>query len=440
MLIERGEGKVNSMLDSNSDQRLVTTIGKLRLHWHWIVEGAFICAGAALLMSLFSSKIYRATTYIMVSESKIGSGSGDTPWQQLAALPTFIPFVDNDALIRESIEKFHLDRPPYNLTVDGFRRKNYLDVQIPKSTRLLEINIEFPNAKMAADLANDLAMRTVQFNDQMNAADTLSTRNFLKRQLEEATERLTKASAQRLKIQQDAQMENREKELTILLAEKERLSTHLEQLRLALAQDQGRERTLKHALAAQPRTYELKKSVISDRFLERAIEKVDPSHAPLSMTEESLNATHESIQEDLVKASVNASAEAAGSQEAEASLGQVSNQISSLLDRVTTLRNKVEQADQDYTLAYEAVKTASHEYQNASITVSSKSQDLKVIAPAIIPERPIRPKIVLNTLLGFLLGAILLASWALLIENIREMHHSEFFSVKDIDQVVMQKD
>ena len=412
----------------------------MQRHWRWIAGGAGACAGAALLVSLFLPKIYRATTYIMVSESKIGSGSGDTPWQQLATLPTFIPFVDNDALIRESLEKFHLDRPPYNLTVDRFRRKGYLDVQIPKSTRLLEIDIEFPNAKIAAYLANDLATRAVQFNDRMNAADTLSTRNFLKRQLEEATERLAKAAAHRLRIQQEARMEDREKELSILLAEKERLSRHLEQLRLALAQDQGRERTLKQALAAQPRTYELKKSVIADRFLERAAEKVDPSDAPLSMTEESLNTTRESIQRDLVKASVDASAEDAGSQAAEARLSQVTKQISSLLNRITTLRSVVEQADQDYRLSYEAVKTASHEYQNASVTVNSKSQDMRLVAPAIIPERPIRPKIILNTLLGFLLGALLLTSLALLVENIREMSHSDYLSVGDVEQVVVQKD
>lgn len=428
------------MMDSNADRRLITRAGKLQRHWRWILEGAAACAGAALLVSLFLPKIYRATTYIMVSESKIGSGSGDTPWQQMATLPTFIPFVDNDALIQESIEKFHLDRPPYNLTVDRFRRKDYLDVQIPKSTRLLEIDIEFPNAKMAAVLANDLAGRAVQFNDRMNAADTLATRNFLKRQLEEATERLTNAGALRLKIQQEAQMEDREKELSILLAEKEQLSTHLEQLRLALAQDQGRKRTLKQALTAQPRTYELKKSVIADRYLERVMEKIDPSGAPLSVTEESLNSTRESIQKDLVKASVDASAEDAGSQEAETRLGRVSKQISSLLDRITTLRNAVEQADQSYKLAYEAVKTASHEYQNASVTVTAKSQDLKQVAPAIVPERPIRPKIILNTILGFALGAMLFASLALVIENIREMRHSDFFSVEEVEQVAAQKD
>ncbi|HXH48006.1 MAG TPA: Wzz/FepE/Etk N-terminal domain-containing protein [Terriglobia bacterium] len=428
------------MMDYDADHRLATRVGKLRRHWRWIVGGAGACAGAALLVSLFSPKIYRATTYIMVSESKIGSGSGDTPWQQMATLPTFVPFVDNDALIRESLEKFHLDRPPYNLTAERFRRRGYLDVQIPKSTRLLEVDIEFPNARLAADFANDLAKRAVQFNDRMNAADTSSTRDFLKKQLEEATERLTKAAAQRLKIQQEAHMEDREKELSILLAEKERLSTHLEQLRLALAQDQSRTKALKQALAGQPRTYELKKSVTADRFLERAVEKMNLSGAPLSMTEESLNATRETIQQDLVKATVDAAAEMAGSKEAEARLGEVGRQISRLLAQITALRNDLERAEQNYSLAYEAVKRASHEYQNASVTVTSKSQDLKQVAPAIVPERPVRPRTVLNTLLGFILGGMLFVSLALIIENVREMRHSGLFSLEEVEQIVAKKD
>ncbi len=427
-------------MDYEADRRLATRIGKLKRHWRSILGGACVCAVAALVVSLFLPKIYRATTYILVSESKIGRGSGDTPWQQMATLPTFIPFVDNDELIQESLSKFRLEHPPYNLTVDRFRRKNFLDVRIPKSTRLLELDVEFPDAKMAAKLANDLARRAVQFNNRMNADDTNSTRNFLKKQLEDANERLAHAAAHRLKVRQEARMEDQEKELSILLAEKERLSTHLEQLRLALAQDQSRTRALKQALAAQPRTYKLKKSVTADRFLERATGKIDPSGAPLSMTEESLNTTRESIQQDLVKATVDVAAENAGVEAAEERLDNVGKQISSLLARLTALRNDVENADHDYSLAYEAVKTASHEYQNASVTVSSKSQDLKQVAPAIVPERPVRPRVLLNTLLGFFLGAMLLASVALLIENLRELHRSPDFPVEQMEPVVVQKD
>lgn len=427
------------MMDYEADRRLSARMSKLRRHGRWIFEASAALAAAALLVSLLSHKIYRATTYLVVSESKIGSGSGDTSWQQAALLPTFIPFVDNDALIREALRKFHLDRPPYKLTVYRFRRNGYLDVQIPKSTRLLELRVEFPNAELAAGLANDLAGRAVEFNERMNASDADATRRFLKAELARAQERLAGAAAERVSVQQAARMEDRDKELGILLAEKDRLSTRLEQLRLELAQDQSKTTTLEQALRSQPRTYLLKKSVMADRFLEHAAEQLKLSGQPLSMTEESLNTTRQDIQKNLVRARVDAAAERAGMETAEAGLARVDQQVVTLLARLTSLRSQLENADQEYSLAAEAVKTASREYQNASFMVSSKSQDLKQLAPAVVPERPIRPRIVLNTLLGFLFGLLLFSALALILENLREMRLEERFPVADGERAAVQR-
>ena len=115
------------------DQQLAAQFERLRRRWLWIFEGACGCAAAALIVSLFMPKIFRATTYILVSESKIGAASKEAAALQVAMLPTFTPFVDNDTLITQSLKKLHLDAAPYNLTLDRFRRRGYLDVRIPKS-------------------------------------------------------------------------------------------------------------------------------------------------------------------------------------------------------------------------------------------------------------------------------------------------------------------
>src|SRR5687767_4915125 len=115
------------LMDDELDRQFKRRMRKLQRHWLRILEGACGCALIALIISLFLPKIYRATTYILVSESKIGPGSRDTAALQLAMLPTFTPFVDNDALISESLKSLHLEGPPYNLTVDRFRRWNCLD-------------------------------------------------------------------------------------------------------------------------------------------------------------------------------------------------------------------------------------------------------------------------------------------------------------------------
>ena len=202
-------------------------------------------------------------------------------------IPTFVPFLDNDALISESIKRLHLDQPPYDLTVDLFRRRNYLDVRVPKSTRLLELNIEFPDPKLAAELANDMARAAVNFNDQLNATDATATQEFLQKRVDQAAGELARAAKEKLKVQEEGRIEDREKELTILLAEKDKLSTQLQQLRLTLAQDESKSRTLEKALASEPQTIQLKKSITSDRFLEAAAEKQNAGEVPLSVTEES---------------------------------------------------------------------------------------------------------------------------------------------------------
>ncbi len=408
------------MMEYEDGRNLARRLQRLRRHVLWILVGTGLGSMAALVISLILPKTYRATTYVLVSDSKIGTTTQAQVWPY--AMPTFVPFVDNDELVAKALKRFHLDQAPYNLTPEGFRRKHYLDVSIPKATRLLEISVEFPEAPLAADLANDLAQTAVEYNNQMNATDTEATQNFLKQRLDQAATRATEVTARRLQVREKARIEGREKELTIRLGQKEQISNQLEQLRLALAQNQDRAKSLETALASEPRTYQLKKSITSDRFLERAAEKMNlDSQGVLSSTEESMNRTHEELRRQLAETRANIASGQAGIKAASARLTEIDSETSHLLGEITRLRNAIDQADRDYSLAREAFEGASRDYRNASVTVSAKSQDLKQVAPALVPERPTRPKILLNTVLGMLLSFALLAGTALTLESVREM-------------------
>lgn len=409
------------MMDYDADLRLAARVARWKRHGRWVLVGCVLSGLAGLVFSLFLPKFYRATTYILVSDSKIGASSAPSGWQY-TLMPTFIPFVDNDALIEQAIHRFHLDQPPYNLTVERFRGRDYLDVRVVKSTRLLELNLEFPEAHLAADLANSLAQGAAEFNDRLNSADTLATQKFLKQQLDRALEHLAQVERVRLEVRERARIEDREKELSILLSEKERTSGEMQQLRLSLAQNESRAQSLGKALESQPRTFRLTKSVTSDRFVERALEKANPQGgSPLSVTEEALNANHEGIQRDYVNSTASSAAEAAAIKEATARLQQTDAQLDGLLREVTLFRSEIEKADHDYTLAREAVDSATRDYRNASVVVSSKSQDLKQLSPALVPERPVRPRILLNTILASLLGLGVFMGLAVARESYREM-------------------
>jgi tyrosine-protein kinase Etk/Wzc len=290
-----------------------------------------------------------------------------------------LPFIDNDALASEAVSKFHLDQAPFWLTPQRFRQGGYLDVLNPKSTRLLEIQVEFPDARLASDIANYLAQRAAEFNARLNASDTVAAQKVLKQQLDGAASQLAEIESKRLKLREKARIESKEQQLSIFLDLKKQLSTRIEDLRLSLAQSESRAKFLEGAQSSQ---------AARDQF---------------------------------VSSAADAQAQRAGLQAATAALTQANSEIDRLLADVTGARSEIEKVDRDYALAREAYEGASRDYRNASLAVSAKSVDLKLLAPALVPENPVRPRILLNTTLSALLGLILLGGAAVARESFREL-------------------
>jgi uncharacterized protein involved in exopolysaccharide biosynthesis len=402
------------------DEKLGKRLRRLRRHRRWIVVGTALCMLAAFIIRRVRQKIYAANTYILVAESKFSAASPN-PWEY-SLLPTYVPLIDNDALIAKALQHFYLDGAPYHLTVHRFRQRGFLDVRVPKSTRLIQIEVEFPDARLAADLANYLAQSAADLNDQANAAETVTTQKFLKDRLDQAAARLSETAARRLALQKKARIENREKELSILLDEKAQVSKQLESLQLALPQNKSIVTSLEQSLRSEPRTFQLKKSVTSDRFLERSAEKLGADNAStLSESEEILNTTQEELRGKLADS---AAAVAGGREAIQAAAGrlpQINRQINDLLAEVTQFRTDIEREEQDFKLASEAYESANRDYRNASVTVNARSQELRQVAPALVPEQPVGPGASLTAILAGLLSMVLFSGAALGLESLREM-------------------
>lgn len=410
------------MMDHDADRRLGRRVGRLKGHWRWILVGTALCALASLGVSLFLPKVYRATTNLLVSESRIGPGTELPAWQY-ATLATYEPFVDNDAQIQRAIERFHLDRAPYDLDVDSFRRKDILDVEALKSTRLMEITVEFPNARLAADLANFFAHGAVEINSNLNVTGASDSRSLLARQLKEAQANLAEADLQRTEVRTRTRIEDKEKQLSILLKEKDKLSAQSQTLRLRLAQDDSKAKYLQHTLSQEPDTYRLTKSILSDPYAEKVAKKGGQDANPqASISEETLNTTKEKVRYDFVGIMADAASENAGVNAADDELGKVNGAIGQLLVSLAQFHSQLDKADNDYNLAKEAVEIANRNYQEALVNASSKSQDIEQLAPAAVPAQPVRPRPLLNTLLGASMGFVLLVATASARESFRELH------------------
>ncbi len=408
-------------MDHDADEHLSRRMEALYHHRKWILGGIILASLTALVVSLFLPNIYRATTYVLVSESKIEASSQNAMWQY-SLIRTYVPFVDSDALIGRAIRDLHLDQSPYGLTVDSFRRHRYLDVDVPKGTRLLEIDVEFPDARLAADLANYLAQNAAGFNNELTMRETQSTQAFLKQRLDQSAKHLAEIEAERLTIKKNATLEEREKQISILLDEKAQVDGQVEQYRIARAQKEAQVKALAEQLAKQPQILSLKKSVTSDPFVQHVVEKGGGNaDGQLAVTEESLSTVHEHLQQQYAEALASARSNEAAAQTGESDLAAINAKIGRLLQESIVRKSEVERVDRQYQIAKEDFETADRSYQNASVAVTAQSQDLKQLAPATPPQRPVSPNVVLNVVLATFLSGALLSLAALTWESLRAM-------------------
>ena len=136
----------------------------------WILACTLTAAAGAGLISSLQPRIFGAKTLLLVSESRITEP--DTKVSNFVyyeLLKTYETLVANDFLIQKIMENFGLQKAPHQLSVETLKRM--LQVSLVKNTRLLEVSVEFPDARMAADIANFFARQAVDLNEEMNAKD-----------------------------------------------------------------------------------------------------------------------------------------------------------------------------------------------------------------------------------------------------------------------------
>src|SRR5215813_289050 len=163
----------------------------LRKRFRLILLCAVIAAFGAGVLSLWQPKVYRSTTYLLLAESKLADlDSKATNFVYYELLRSYETLINNDYLVSKTIERFELQKSPYELSVERFRRRGILQVELSKNTRLLEVTVEFPNARLAADICNYFVNQAVAFNEELNSRDAEKARLFLKDQMDRASQRM----------------------------------------------------------------------------------------------------------------------------------------------------------------------------------------------------------------------------------------------------------
>jgi tyrosine-protein kinase Etk/Wzc len=381
------------------------------------------CAFSAAAFSLLQPRIYSATTFLLVSESKIADSDSRNPnYVYYELLRSYETFINNDYLIQKTLEKFGLQKPPYTLSLDKFKRRHTLQVELSKNTRLLEVNVEFPNAQLAADIANFFAENAVAFNEEMNARDTQRMRYFLKQQLDQASQQLDTTRKNLLEFSKNSRLEELRESVWNLLEEKSLNETELAKLNVSLARLSAKRDGLMAELKGQDPKIELKRSLVEDSLHREDSNTSGKGKAKLPLDtlikEESVNPIYQQVQSQIVETDSDILGTKAGLQALQTASESNKRKLDLLLQDKALKESTLEQLSQEHKMASGNYAALNKKFQDASLIVGSRSTELKLIAPAITPERPVKPRTPLNILLASVLGLLVSTLLSFFLHNL----------------------
>jgi tyrosine-protein kinase Etk/Wzc len=354
----------------------------LRKRFRLTVLCTLVAALSAGVLSFWQPRLYRASTFLLLAESKLADvDSKVTNFVYYELLRSYETLINNDYLVSKTIQKFNLQRAPYNLGVDAFRRRGILRVELSKNTRLLEVTVEFPNAQLAAEICNYFVSQAVAFNEELNSRDAEKARLFLKEQLDRAGQGMESARRNLLAFNQGSTIEALRESVRSLLAEKSDNETELAALHLELTRNAAK----KDKLAEDERNSNAPDSPVHYR-----IKEMESESAGIQATMSALRKALETHRQTLAR----------------------------LEKEKAVKESRLQQLLDEYDLARESYATLSKKYQDASLNVGARSTDLKMITPAVIPEQPFKPRVVLNIILAAGFGLLLSIGLSFLLHNL----------------------
>jgi capsular polysaccharide biosynthesis protein len=181
------------MTDSFS---LFDYLDHLRTRWRFaaaVVAGALVVAGAGCLLA---PRKYTATATVVIDPpggSDPRTASGVSPIY-LESLKSYEQFASSDSLFLKACGKFGLLDESAGASIERFKRR-VLRVEKLKDTRLLEISATLPEAGRAQQLAQYIAEETVTLSRNLSREGDLELAGGLGSQLEGARAALDRARA-----------------------------------------------------------------------------------------------------------------------------------------------------------------------------------------------------------------------------------------------------
>jgi chain length determinant protein EpsF len=404
-----------------------------------ILTTLLVTVALALGFSLIQSKTYKATASVLLNYKGVDPLTGLTmPGQLLPGyMATQIDIISSKNVALRVVDALHLANSPavieqFKDATDGqgsvrdwladlLLKK--LEIVPSRESSVVEISFKGADPQFAAAVANAFADEYQKISVQLKTDPAKKTAAYFNEQTKQLRDNLEAAQARLSKYQQEkgiVSLDNNR--VDVELARLNDLSAQLVAAQAAAIEGNSRQAAAGSALtspdvANNALIQSMRASVAQaeGKFADTA-QRYGRNHPQYQAAKAELNKVRAELNAALgtVSRSVGANAQVLRQREADLRAA-VAQQKAKVLE-MNRARDELGVLLKDLDSAQRAFDAASQRFSQTRIEAQSEQSDISVLNPAVPPTQPSGPRVLLNTLVAFLLGTILGVGLALLLE------------------------
>lgn len=370
-------------------------------------------ATATLMVSVISPKNQQMVSVITSENQQMGDDFQELidslPQYPQMTLETYRTQVENPLIIKDVIETLNLDPEKYSIA----SLKESITVNSIKDTNLIEIKVKNRDPKLASQIANLLAQKFVDFVSDSTKQQIGRSAQFIKTQLDKEKQNLDKA-AEELKtfLAQPRGVNELQSEINSKIEQLIQFKTQLVALDVEEQETLASLGKAQSELEKQPRTLKTVKSISDDPYLSQlAQDKYDGKTSELSglkMESEEINPVYIQLTQEIVDYQINLSRIAAQKEILKGKIQETQKELGTLQADLAEKQVEQDRLQQQLNLAQNTYNTFLQKYQETRITETARigEDNIMVVAPAMVPEKPVAPRKMFNVAIATVLGVM----------------------------------
>ena len=382
---------------------------------------------------------------------QIGELSGITNLSN--PLDTEAEVIQSHPLIRETINKLNLkDGEGETLTHEAFLKK--LKVKSIRGTDVLQLSYKSTDPKEAANVVNLLMEDYLVNNVENNTAEVRAAREFLQKELPQVEARVVQAEAQLRKFKEQNNVVALEEEAKFGVESLKDLSENITQAQARLVEAVTRSEALQNQLKLQTQKAVALSSLSQSPAVQQVLTEFQKTQDELAVARTRLTDKHptvinlaqklQALRKQLERRVGQIVGNGVSVTEPDLQIGELQQSLTAelvkseverlaVMNRVGLLRKafvsnqerlsilpKLEQQQRQLQrklqVAQSTYEQLLKQLQEAQVVEKQNVGNARVIASALVPDKPISPKIPLNLALGGFLGILLGVGTALILE------------------------